>query len=156
MLTLSDRFHSGYEINSWTNDCWIWQRSKDKNGYGYIKKDKKTTKAHRVSYGLHYGEFPPELWVLHRCDNPSCVNPEHLFLGTALENNHDMIRKGRGRYPGAHLKGSTNGRSKLTEEDVLWIRSNYKWGSGPQLALKYGVHVGVIRRVIQQRSWKHI
>lgn len=150
MKTLSERFHSGYIK---TDSCWIWQRSKDKNGYGYIKEGK-TKKAHRVSWSIHHGEIPDGLWVLHRCDNPSCVNPEHLFLGTALDNNHDMIRKGRERYPGCDMSGERNSNSKLTKDNVEWIRANYSRGKGPEFARKFGVIPIMITRIVRGEAWK--
>lgn len=78
--------------------------SKDKDGYGYIKRDGITWKAHRASYSEWTGTIPKGLWVLHRCDNPSCVNPEHLWLGTAQDNLNDMVAKGRQYWPGTGTK----------------------------------------------------
>jgi hypothetical protein len=150
--TLTSRFHSGYKTTP--NGCWEWQRSKDKDGYGYIKKDQKTTKAHRVSYELHYGPIENGLWVLHRCDNPSCVNPEHLWLGTAKDNSDDMIAKGRAVAPKPNMKGERNPNSRLTAEDVQWIRDNYRWGRGPEFAKKFGVIPIMINRIVRGEAWK--
>ena len=75
--------------------CWIWIGTKWSSGYGYIRKNRKIQSAHRYFYSLYKGEFDQNLNVLHVCDNPSCVNPEHLFLGTHTDNMRDMTRKGR-------------------------------------------------------------
>lgn len=94
MKTLSDRLYSKIERDPLTG-CFNWTASKHRSGYGQIKVSKKTLLAHRVSYQLHYGVDPLELNVCHKCDNPSCINPQHLFLGTHTDNMQDMVRKGR-------------------------------------------------------------
>jgi hypothetical protein len=77
--------------------CWLWTGSVDKSGYGTTKLDGKWRTMHRLSWEYHNGQIPKGLQVLHKCDVPSCINPEHLFLGTQKDNVHDGIRKGR--YP---------------------------------------------------------
>ena len=81
-----------------SGDCWLWQPGKDKDGYGKIKVAGKHLRAHRLSYELYVGPIPESVMVLHRCDVPGCVNPDHLWLGTALDNNRDRDQKGRNRY----------------------------------------------------------
>ena len=80
-----------------SKNCWIWKCYKNKHGYGVFRLStvRKQVFAHRYSYTLNYGEFDKKLFVCHRCDNPSCVRPDHLFLGTALDNNRDSLLKGR-------------------------------------------------------------
>jgi len=81
--------------------CWEWIGAKDKNGYGIMRIELKSVqRAHRASWIVHKGQIPNQLWVLHKCDNPPCTNPEHLFLGTAKDNSEDMIRKKRNRPRG--------------------------------------------------------
>jgi hypothetical protein len=87
------RFEKYFAKNS--NNCWIWTGAKNYNGYGRFKYKKKMYGAHRFAYILYKEDIPEELCVCHTCDNPSCVNPDHLWLGTRKENNKDMIRKGR-------------------------------------------------------------
>ncbi len=81
-----------------TDNCWLWLANKDNDGYGRIKIKGKTLLAHRVSWNIHFGQIPEEMNVLHRCDNPPCVNPLHLFLGTVLDNVRDRDSKGRNGY----------------------------------------------------------
>lgn len=83
-----------------TESCWLWQGYMNPKGYGLIstKRGSRPLQTHRVSYEIHYGPIPDGLWVLHKCDNQQCVNPEHLFLGTAHDNTADMIAKERGHW----------------------------------------------------------
>ncbi|MFD8088690.1 HNH endonuclease signature motif containing protein [Streptomyces malaysiensis] len=84
-----------------SDGCWTWRAALNAYGYGaFWTADKKVVGAHRFSYQLHYGPIPEGMWVLHRCDNPPCVRPDHLFLGSPADNIHDMDSKGRGRRPG--------------------------------------------------------
>ncbi len=88
-----------------TSSCWLWTAYKLPGGYGMASHNRQHILAHRVSYELTHGIIPDRLWVLHRCDNPSCVNPDHLFLGTAKDNTHDAIRKGRFKLKGGRKRG---------------------------------------------------
>ena len=127
------------------NGCWIWQGTKDKGGYGKICHEAKHMRAHRVSYQLHVGELTADMFVCHSCDNPSCVNPKHLFLGTHKDNMIDMVRKDR------------SPRQKLTASAVLKIRQLLTEGYGAEdLAVMFGVHVYTIRRIRNGRRWGHL
>ncbi len=125
------------------DDCWEWLGSRGAKGYGQFGppragQRKTMVLAHRWSYTLHFGPIPPGLFVCHRCDNRPCVNPGHLFLGSAADNTADMIAKGRARYA-----------AKLTEADIEVIRSSItgRWGERTELAERYGVSKATIARV---------
>ena len=107
-------------------DCWVWTDSKDRCGYGFASLSliKGTNKAHRISFILTYGDFDRSLYVCHKCDNPHCVNPDHLFLGTQKANMQDRAEKGRGFIPSGSLCGS----SVFTDEEVIKLRAVYSSG----------------------------
>ena len=93
-----------------SGDCWPWIGSRQVNGYGHVRSQNRSLYAHRVAWTLANGPIPPGLWVLHRCDNPPCVNPSHLFLGTARDNTLDSIAKGRWAIGHHHLGRSASCR----------------------------------------------
>lgn len=135
------------------NDCWEWTGWCHPRGYGKLSVEGRTEAAHRVSWAIHFGEDPGKLHVLHKCDNPSCVNPAHLFLGTDLDNNQDMIAKGRNII----IRGERHGRSPFTDADVRIIRE--RWTSGASfssLAREFGVSRVAIRNICLKRSWSHV
>lgn len=154
VLSLAERLQNKYEVDLATR-CWNWKGSL-RRGYGYLKSGKTKLSAHRVSWEVRFGKIPPGQWVLHKCDNPKCVNPEHLFLGTALDNNLDMIRKGRAKlHNSGNLRpGEENPYSKLTEAAALHI---YRKEMRPtDYAKLYGVSVGNICSVQAGRAWSHL
>lgn len=124
----------------------------DRDGYGRVfYKKHKIRLAHRLSYFLYYGDFDKQLKVLHKCDNPSCVNPEHLFLGTTEDNIRDRVVKERSAV------GERQHSSKLTKDIVIKIRNEYASGAREyHLAKKYGVRHVSINKIINRISWKHI
>ena len=137
------------------NDCWPWQGGGKKDGYGSFYTGERLDGAHRFSYELNKGPITDGLWVLHKCDNPRCVNPDHLFLGTQTDNMQDCSVKGRAKG-GPHL-GTDNINAKLTEDAVRDIRQRYAGGEiAPTLALEYGVSHPAIYAVIHRRTWKHV
>jgi HNH endonuclease/Helix-turn-helix domain len=128
--------------------CWEWQGNRNGNGYGLVAIDGRQRRAHRVAWELAYGPIPEAAYVCHRCDNPPCVRPDHLFLGSPAENTRDMVRKDR-----ASVVGRTPARRKLTVEDVAEIRRLYADGmTQPELGPKFGVHNSTICRVVNGRS----
>ena len=128
------------------NGCWTTDLAKDKRGYGRLGR----LLVHRVAFEyFNNTKIPKNVCVLHHCDNPSCVNPNHLYLGTRTENGIDMrVRK--------RVEGSKNGYAKLTEEKVLEIRKIYPKLTYAKLAKKYKVSVSNIEHIIQRTRWDHI
>lgn len=133
-----------------TEGCWLWTGTKKRRGYGVIR----GLAAHRLSWQIHRGEIGPGLCVCHVCDNPSCVNPEHLFLGTVTDNNHDRHAKGRTKLP--PQKGERNPQSKLTTAQVESIRSLR--GVLPQAAVArlYGITQGCVSQIQIGIRWQHL
>jgi len=131
-----------------TRSCWIWTAHKDKDGYGRIRINSRDFRAHRVAWALKNGD-PGKLLVCHKCDNPSCVNPDHLFAGTNADNLGDMARKGRSTF------GEKHPTAKLTWAKVREIRKAYASGEHLQkdLAKKFGIHTSHIGNIIHNRSW---
>jgi hypothetical protein len=134
------------------NGCWIWLGASAPSGHGRIGNHNKVYQTHRVSWELEYGSIPAGLCVLHKCDNPRCVNPEHLFLGTQIENLKDMDQKKRRRVG----VGIRNANAKLNNESVMEIREKYSSGSFTKTALseKYGVSQSTIRQVVERKTWR--
>ena len=136
--------------------CEIFTGAKDRDGYGW-QRGLGERKAHRVAYVKAYGPIPPGLCVCHKCDNPSCVNPEHLFLGTVAENNIDKKRKGRTSRTGNKQDntGDKNPNVKLSRKDIEDIRSFPKsYGGNKILSEKYGVSSTHIYRIRKGLSWE--
>lgn len=149
---LEERFWEKVDVRDKTA-CWEWLGSKTSQGYGCIRMERKTEKAHRASWVLHHGAIPEGLHVLHRCDNPSCVNPNHLWLGTNYDNVQDRDQKGR--YP--WRPGESHPRAKLTEPQVIEIRRRADGGEGCQaIAKDYGVSRTTVGDIKYRRSWRHI
>jgi len=142
-------------------ECWEWLAYKNTKGYGRVGIKNKLYKAHRVAWVATNGEIPAHesyhgICVCHKCDNPSCVNPAHLFLGTHEENVKDMVKKERGVMPDKN--GEKNGRSKLTEKQVIEIREKYTSDKYTFVALskEYDVTITTIRSIVLYKIWKHI
>jgi len=139
------------------DECWEWTGAKNrKNGYGNIKINYKKYRSHRISWILANGKIPEKMCVCHSCDNPGCVNPNHLFLGTHQDNMNDMINKNRNKIP--DNSGEKSGNHKLTEQEVLEIKSKYKWYvyTYKMLSEEYCVNYRTILDIIHRKTWKHI
>jgi|SRR5215469_7495180 len=157
LRSVEERFAESY-IPEPNTGCFLWTRQVDKNGYGdfIVRKiplgdgryQKERIKAHRLAWELHRGSVPDEMDVCHSCDITSCVNPDHLFLGTAADNSADMVAKER------QARGESLGRSKLTEADVLAIRASSE--TQAKLAERYGVVFQTISDIQRRVTWRHI
>jgi hypothetical protein len=134
-----------------TDNCWIWNGAKNKK-YGILNfRNRNSMPAHRMSYILFRGEIPDGILACHTCDNPPCVNPQHIFLGTTQHNTEDMMRKGRS------MKGEKHPLAKLTEDDILKIRNLHKQGmKQTKIAEMFNVLASYINCIIKRRTWKHI
>jgi len=151
---ISERFWSHVDIKT-EDECWLWKDSVNIEGYGqFALTHTKNVRASRVAFILHYGPIlDPEMSVLHKCDIRRCVNPKHLFLGTQLDNMHDMINKGRSKWS----RGSDNGMAKLTEEDVIAIRELYKLGFlQKDVAEAFCTDQPTVSKIISGSRWAHI
>lgn len=143
--------------HGWTvspDSCWVWTSSK-RGKYGKVRSNGADKTVHRVSWEHHYGPIPAGLFVCHKCDNPPCLNPEHLFLGDSAANARDMALKGRS------LIGLRNHKAKLTEEQVRTIRSRFANGVIPKgsfraTAREFGINTHTLRDLLTRVTWKHL
>lgn len=134
-----------------TGSCWLWTAYTDEDGYGGFKIDKKTYRATRIAYWMFYQKDPGDLDVLHECNNPPCVNPAHLFLGTPLENTRHCVLEGR-----RPKHGSLNGQAKSTGETITKIRSLKGEFSYSELGRMFNYSTAHINDIMNYKKWKHI
>lgn len=151
------RFRKKVKINK-KNGCWEWQGYRDRNGYGTFSTKFKMMKAHRFSYEYYNKKIPDNMLVCHTCDNPCCVNPEHLWLGTDCDNHRDMVKKGRFRT----VYGEDCGSSKLSNNEVLHIRIFFNKNKNKMTKVKiirlfskkHEVSTVTIERILYNSTWK--
>lgn len=176
-VALEIRFWSRVDKSGGPNACWPWMGSTDRRGYGKIGQGMRTGKdllAHRVVWALTIGPIPNDMLVCHRCDNPPCVNPIHLFLGTNADNMRDCAKKGRnvaqahpeklprGDQNGARLhiermpRGEKNGFAKLTTTIVRSIRTDGADLSQRAIARKYAISQACVWKILHRETWAHV
>ena len=153
----NNRFFSRVQKSS---KCWLWTGAKTGEGYGSFSIGGRDIGAHVYSYGMHVGPITG-LWVLHKCDTPACVRPDHLFLGTPRDNTQDAIQKTRFvpfDVGDDRPRGVGHGMVKLTEDDILTIRREYKRGSTTltHLAKRFNITVANVSLIVNRVTWKHL
>jgi len=152
--------------------CWVWEAGKTTAGYGSMRIEGDTNPhySHRLSWESSNGSIPDGMKICHSCDNPSCVRPSHLFLGTSLDNSQDALKKGRLHKQAATLRrlwkdrwcitmrGEQHPSHRLTEEKVREIRSTYQRGvfGYKRLVKKFGISFGLAQRIVSGKAWPHL
>lgn len=156
MIIQDDKFWDKVRIDC-ISHCWEYTGARDKKGYGKIKRRKLSNNswilAHRYAFYLKHGRFP-EPFACHHCDNPICVNPDHLFEGTNADNQKDCWQKGRAKFQKLIHKGENNGNSKLTALDVAKIKRLLPQLSNKRLASQYNVTHHAISNIRTGKTWK--
>lgn len=149
--TLEERFWAKVDKRG-PDECWPWTGARGPKGYGAFSINNRARLATRTSMALHLGSSDPlvGLFVCHRCDNPPCVNPAHLFLGTLQDNNRDMAAKGRGKNP--VMYGEAHPQAKLSQADVDDIRSSAE--SRAVVAARLGVSASAVKKIRSGKTWK--
>lgn len=152
--TAEDLFWQHVDKSGGEDACWIWTAGTFRSGYGQFtqRNPRRGIGAHRFSYALAYGAPPDDLHVLHRCDNPPCVNPAHLFLGTDADNAEDKVGKDR------HARGERSGNARITDAAVRDIRRRHANGEAnvTALAREYSLGVSQIGDIVRGKAWKHV
>lgn len=133
-----------------SDGCWLWTGGVTNGGYGRFRLNGSTVMAHRYSFSREHGPIPAGMYVLHRCDVPACVRPDHLFLGSLKTNTQDMIAKGRKRQ----VRGESHGRSKITEQTVVAIRA--ATGTQMEIAERFGVTQPLVSMIRSKKIWSHV
>lgn len=133
-------------------DCILWSGAKSGDGYGTVTINNRQLSAHRAAWEQKHGPIPSGLWVLHKCDKPLCVNPDHLFLGTAKENTQDCIKKGRRNTP----KGEAHANRKLDQSAALDIRNSAGKEQQKVTAKRHGVSITTVSLIQARKAWAHL
>ena len=139
-----------YYIGEPNSGCWLWLGTINRDGYGSVRDTalERTVLAHRLVYKTLVGPIPPRKVLLHRCDNPCCVNPDHMCVGTTAENNADMRDKGR------QARGTRHGSNKLSVEQVIAIREAA--GTQDSIAARFNIHRTTVCQIKSGKRWKHL
>jgi hypothetical protein len=156
--TLAERFWAKVQKSRERGGCWVWtaNTTKDRQGnkrYGLINAGRRgegMLYAHRVSWELHYGPILEDMYVLHHCDNPSCVRPSHLFLGDQTSNMKDMVAKGRQGRTGP--KAGAGAKSSLTDEQLHALRVSAAVHTTSELARQFGVSITTVQNILTGRT----
>lgn len=150
-----DRFWNKVRFPENVDDCWEWTAYKNRSGYGVFIINNKTFSTHRLSWMFYNGPIDADKLVCHKCDNRSCVNPNHLFIGTYKDNTQDMINKNRQKPP----LGQKNAFSTLLNSQVIEILNNVingKYNSVSEISDHYNVGLDCIYQIFKEINWKHI
>jgi hypothetical protein len=148
----AERFWRWVKVGS-DSECWEWQGNRSRIGYGSFRYEGCRQQAHRVAWQLKIGVIPDGLWVLHRCDNPPCCNPAHLFLGDNLINTQDKERKDRGHHP----RGSAHCRAVITEATALRIMVAIMHGDqDKEIATAHSVSRDIVTDIRRYHTWSHL
>lgn len=151
---IEKRFHD-FHMPVTETGCWLWTGKLDRSGYGYLVHDERPRRAHRMSWKLHVGPIPEGLHVCHRCDVRSCVNPAHLFLGTARDNIRDCWAKGRGSLAARKADGSMP--TRLTRDAVVTIRERCAAGARQaDVAREFGIVPSYVWQIVHRYVWGHV
>lgn len=159
---MADRFWQRVEQNGLVvrpdlGACWTWKGTLSERGYGLLARPGHAaghTGAHRFSWELHNGPIPEGMEICHRCDNPSCVRPDHLFVGSHADNMADAVEKRRMRNPGS--PGSWNGNARLTDDLVRQIRHRCTETTQRQVALEFGISQSMVGNIVRRINWTHL
>ena len=153
MATLKNTIANFWARVDQTGDCWLWTKCCNSDGYGRVWFNGRLEYAHAIAWYFSNGIIPVDLCVLHKCDNPPCCNPAHLFLGTHLDNMRDCKDKGRRTV----VLGERNGSAKLTEADVLEIKVLLFKGMTPRaIANKFGISQTHVSDIKLGKRWSHV
>ena|SRR6185436_4498635 len=150
MLTGKDYFRFWRKVRV-TDGCWLWMAAKGTGGYGIFQLNGEARRAHSLAYQDFFGPIPDGLIVCHHCDNPPCVRPDHLFLGTSADNSGDMKDKGRS------ARGERHGSARLTADQVIEIRRRYSGGElQRELGMQFGITQAMVSAIIRRENWRHL
>ena len=154
-FSTQERFWSKVDVRG-PDNCWVWIAGKTHDGYGQLRLGGTAQYTHRIGWELANGQIPSGLCVLHHCDNPGCVNPAHLFLGTRADNVADMISKGRRRTRYADMHGENGPNARLKKIQVMAIRHWLKKGyTQRKIAKVFGVGASTISRINRGEGWSY-